>query len=54
MYLLQVYTLLRPIQENEMQKQANVTVHSVYETYPDEKIDVAAEQKLLEQHDRIV
>jgi putative NADPH-quinone reductase len=38
----------------EMEKQANVTVHSVYEAYPDEKIDVAAEQRLLEEHDRIV
>lgn len=38
----------------EMEKQANVTVHRVYEAYPDEKIDVAAEQRLLEEHDRIV
>lgn len=38
----------------EMEKQANVTVHRVYEAYPDENIDVAAEQKLLENHDRIV
>lgn len=38
----------------EMQKQANVTVRSVYEAYPEEKIDVATEQRLLEQHDRIV
>jgi putative NADPH-quinone reductase len=38
----------------EMEKQANVTVHHVYEAYPDENIDVAAEQKLLENHDRIV
>ncbi|KAA9022598.1 NAD(P)H-dependent oxidoreductase [Niallia endozanthoxylica] len=38
----------------EMEKQANVTVHRVYEAYPDEKIDVAAEQRLLEGHDRIV
>lgn len=38
----------------EMERQANVTVHRVYETYPDEKIDVAAEQRLLEGHDRIV
>lgn len=38
----------------EMEKQANVTVHRVYEAYPDEKIDVAAEQRLLENHDRIV
>lgn len=38
----------------EMEKQANVTVHRVYEAYSDEKIDVAAEQTLLEKHDRIV
>jgi putative NADPH-quinone reductase len=38
----------------EMEKQVSVTVHRVYEAYPDEKIDVAAEQGLLEQHDRIV
>lgn len=38
----------------EMEKQAGVTVHRVYEAYPDENIDVAAEQKLLEEHDRIV
>lgn len=37
-----------------MEKQAGVTVHRVYEAYPDEKIDIAAEQKLLEGHDRIV
>jgi putative NADPH-quinone reductase len=38
----------------EMERQANVIVHRVYEAYPDEQIDVAAEQRLLEQHDRIV
>ncbi|MGG3308371.1 NAD(P)H-dependent oxidoreductase [Paenibacillus lautus] len=38
----------------EMEKQDGVTLHYVYEAYPDEKIDVAAEQRLLEQHDRIV
>ncbi|MGP7815629.1 NAD(P)H-dependent oxidoreductase [Niallia sp. 01092] len=38
----------------EMEKQNSVTVHRVYETYSDEKIDVAAEQRLLEKHDRIV
>jgi putative NADPH-quinone reductase len=29
-------------------------VHQLYEAYPDEKIDVVAEQTLIEQHDRIV
>ncbi|WP_339170214.1 NAD(P)H-dependent oxidoreductase [Paenibacillus sp. FSL R5-0341] len=38
----------------EMEKQSNVTVHRLYEAYPDEKIDVAAEQQLMEGHDRIV
>ena len=38
----------------EMDKQAGVTVHRVYEAYPNEEIDVKAEQELLEQHDRIV
>ncbi|AKG34794.1 NAD(P)H-dependent oxidoreductase [Paenibacillus durus] len=38
----------------EMEKQVGVTVHRVYEAYSDEKIDVAAEQRLLEQHDRII
>jgi putative NADPH-quinone reductase len=31
-----------------------VTVHELYKSYPDGKIDVAAEQKLLEAHDRII
>ncbi|WP_315792370.1 NAD(P)H-dependent oxidoreductase [Paenibacillus sp. BIC5C1] len=38
----------------EMDKQTDVTVHRVYEAYPNEEIDVVAEQKLLEMHDRIV
>ncbi|QNL51652.1 NAD(P)H-dependent oxidoreductase [Olivibacter sp. SDN3] len=29
-------------------------VHQLYEVYPDEKIDVLAEQKLVEQYDKIV
>jgi putative NADPH-quinone reductase len=31
-----------------------ITVHNIYEAYPDRKIDVAAEQKLVEAHDRII
>ncbi len=31
-----------------------VTVHELYKAYPDGKIDVATEQKLLEAHDRII
>lgn len=38
----------------EMEKQTDVTVHRVYEVYPNEQIDVTAEQRLLEQHDRVV
>ncbi|MGG4217960.1 NAD(P)H-dependent oxidoreductase [Paenibacillus jamilae] len=38
----------------ELKKQSSVTVHNLYEVYPDEQINVANEQKLLEQHDRIV
>lgn len=30
------------------------TVHQLYKAYPDEKIDVQAEQQLIEQHDKIV
>lgn len=30
------------------------TVHQLYQAYPDEKLDVAAEQKLIEEHDKIV
>ncbi|GAA0692197.1 NAD(P)H-dependent oxidoreductase [Kitasatospora atroaurantiaca] len=32
----------------------NVTVHDLYAEYPDHRIDVAREQQLAEQHDRIV
>ncbi|AJY73546.1 NAD(P)H-dependent oxidoreductase [Paenibacillus beijingensis] len=38
----------------ELERRGNVTVHRLYETYPDEKIDVAREQELLLTHDRIV
>ncbi|MCZ8522154.1 MULTISPECIES: NAD(P)H-dependent oxidoreductase [Paenibacillus] len=34
--------------------QEGVTVHKLYEAYPDWQIDVAKEQALLEAHDRIV
>lgn len=32
----------------------NFIIHDLYQTYPDWTIDVAAEQKLLEQYDRII
>lgn len=38
----------------ELERRGNVTVHRLYETYPDEKIDVAREQALLTAHDRVV
>lgn len=38
----------------ELKKQSGVTVHNLYEVYPDEQINAAQEQELLEQHDRIV
>ncbi|WP_431088685.1 NAD(P)H-dependent oxidoreductase [Paenibacillus sp. 8b26] len=38
----------------ELKKQSGITVHNLYEVYPDEKINVAQEQELVEQHDRIV
>jgi putative NADPH-quinone reductase len=38
----------------EIKKQSDVTVHELYEAYPDEKIDVQREQQLLLGHDRIV
>ncbi|WP_308636946.1 NAD(P)H-dependent oxidoreductase [Paenibacillus silvisoli] len=37
-----------------VQSQSNVTVHQLYESYPDFKIDVAKEQALLTSHDRII
>lgn len=38
----------------EVKKQSEVTVNNLYETYPDEKINVQKEQGLLLEHDRIV
>lgn len=39
----------------ELKKDADqYYVHELYKSYPDEKIDVAAEQKLLEQFDEII
>lgn len=39
---------------SELERIGNVTVHRLYESYPDEKIDVAREQALLLAHERIV
>ncbi|MBJ9987518.1 NAD(P)H-dependent oxidoreductase [Paenibacillus sp. S28] len=38
----------------ELERRGNVTVHRLYEAYPDEKIDIATEQALLMAHDRVV
>ncbi|MFB5677394.1 NAD(P)H-dependent oxidoreductase [Paenibacillus terreus] len=38
----------------ELEQRGKVTVHKLYEIYPDEKIDVGREQALLLSHDRIV
>lgn len=37
-----------------VQNQSDVTVHKLYDVYPDEVIDVAKEQELLLTHDRII
>ncbi|MBM7573385.1 NAD(P)H-dependent oxidoreductase [Aquibacillus albus] len=33
---------------------SNILVHDLYDTYPDENIDIKREQQLLEGHDRVV
>lgn len=40
--------------ERLRQEEGNITVHDLYAAYPDRKIDVEREQKLLLEHDRIV
>ncbi|MDR6550056.1 NAD(P)H-dependent oxidoreductase [Paenibacillus qinlingensis] len=37
-----------------LQEQSDVTTHELYKEYPDENIDVAKEQKLIEEHDRVI
>ncbi|WP_159881566.1 NAD(P)H-dependent oxidoreductase [Paenibacillus puerhi] len=37
-----------------LQKHDDLTIHQLYKAYPDETIDIAREQKLLEAHDRII
>lgn len=37
-----------------LKQQENVTVHPLYETYPDGQINVQNEQQLLDSHDRII
>ncbi|GAB6254613.1 NAD(P)H-dependent oxidoreductase [Peribacillus sp. N1] len=38
----------------ELKQHPAVTVHELYKEYPDEKIDIEREQRLCEEHDRIV
>lgn len=38
----------------ELSKHDNITVRDLYKEYPDEAIDVAKEQQLCEEYDRIV
>ncbi|WP_336773428.1 NAD(P)H-dependent oxidoreductase [Paenibacillus sp. MMO-58] len=38
----------------ELKKQGEYTIHEIYKAYPDENIDVAKEQALVEAHDRII
>lgn len=39
---------------NHLNREEDVTVHDLYSKYPDFKIDIEREQKLLLEHDRIV
>ncbi|SFI40700.1 Putative NADPH-quinone reductase (modulator of drug activity B) [Paenibacillus sp. UNC496MF] len=38
----------------ELKKQSDITIHDLYKEYPDERIDVQREQRLVEAHDRII
>jgi len=38
----------------ELKKHEEITIHALYQAYPDGKINVAHEQSLLESHDRII
>lgn len=38
----------------ELKKHAKITVHELYKQYPDEQIAIHREQKLCDEHDRIV
>jgi len=38
----------------ELKKHPNITINELYKEYPDERIDIEREQKLCEEHDRIV
>lgn len=39
---------------DRLHQEMEITVHDLYATYPDRKIDVAYEQQLLLEHNRIV
>ncbi|MDD9268327.1 NAD(P)H-dependent oxidoreductase [Paenibacillus sp. GCM10023248] len=38
----------------ELRKHDDITVHELYKAYPDEQIDIAKEQQLVEAHDRVI
>lgn len=40
--------------KEELEKDPNITVHELYDSYPDGEIDVKAEQALVDAHDSIV
>ncbi|MGD7008629.1 NAD(P)H-dependent oxidoreductase [Metabacillus sp. 84] len=40
--------------KNRLSQEKDITVHDLYEAYPDFKIDVEKEQELLLKHDRII
>lgn len=40
--------------KERLEKEQNITVHDLYQTYPTEVLDVEREQRLLTEHDRIV
>ena len=40
--------------KNRLAKESNITIHDLYEKYPDGHIDVAYEQQLLLNHEKIV
>ncbi|MBP3964999.1 NAD(P)H-dependent oxidoreductase [Paenibacillus lignilyticus] len=40
--------------KERLEREPDITVHDLYQTYPNEMIDVEKEQQLLLQHDRIV
>ena len=49
------HSLINKCWTEELEQQpAQYAIHQLYKVYPDEQIDVQAEQRLVEQHDHIV